>query len=106
MVVWNFNWWIAVFPISLLISSWGKLSRISCRGPTLTVFPGVNFWALNTDFDTGVVAEVKVTLLVGLQIRYFYILTFCLNFLCASELYCANATAIWKGLDMRHATQF
>ena len=70
----------------------------------LTPSIGVGIWSVWTEFDTGVVDEVTAILDIGIRVRYFFILTICLNFLCAGEPNPAGALRISRTLTGRDSS--
>ncbi|KAH9946370.1 uncharacterized protein BXZ73DRAFT_95868 [Epithele typhae] len=75
LIIWNYNLLVAFLTIGLLLASYG-----------------VGAWSVWTEFQTGTVSVGILAAEVTVRVRYFFIITFALNILCAALI----SWKIWR----------
>lgn len=97
-VVWNMNYYVVLAPFGLLLGDTGACFAVhevqARRLNGCFVGTAVGIWAVWTLAQTGP-GTIPILAAVSVRIRYFFIITFVLNILCASECrvcYMSHAT--------------
>ncbi len=85
-IVWNMNYYIVLAPLGLLLGDTGACITVrevrACKLKVRFLMAAVGIWAVWTLAQTGP-GTIPILAAVSVRIRYFFIITFVLNILCA-----------------------
>ncbi len=88
LIVWNMNYYVVLAPFGLLLGDTGACFTVrevrACKLKVGFLMAAVGIWAVWTLAQTGP-GTIPILAAVSVRIRYFFIITFVLNILCASE---------------------